>query len=171
LINRIIVMNVTNTKYIEISLSKQVLILQQGRAILFKSKISSALNGAGELSGSLCTPRGLHFISDKIGSNCQEGTVFEARKPTGEIYSDDLALKYPDRDWVLTRILRLSGKEVGRNKGSNVDSFDRYIYIHGTPEESAIGNPVSHGCIRMKNPDIMELFEMVNVNTEVLINE
>lgn len=164
-------MDVTKEKYIEISLSKQNLILRQGREILFESQISSALNGAGELSGSLCTPRGLHFICEKIGSNCQEGAVFEARKPTGEIYSEDLARKYPDRDWVLTRILRLSGKEAGRNKGRNVDSFDRFIYIHGTPEETAIGNPVSHGCIRMKSPEIIELFEMVDVNTGVNINE
>ncbi len=159
------------TKYIEISLTSQDLKLQQGDDVLFQSKISTAINGAGEQSGSECTPRGLHCISEMIGDRCQEGAVFTGRKPTGEIYSDELAYKHPGRDWILTRILRLSGMEPGYNLGGDVDTHDRLIYIHGTPEESVIGRPVSHGCIRMRNQDIMKLFELVEVNTEVLITE
>lgn len=158
-------------KFIAISLTTQDLILYQGDEILFQSGISSAINGAGEQYGSECTPRGLHYISEMIGENCEQGAVFMARTPTGEIYSPELGKNYPDRDWVLTRILRLSGGEEGLNKGGNVDSYDRLIYIHGTPEESDIGKPVSHGCIRMKNQDIMDLYDMVDINTEVMISE
>lgn len=158
-------------KFIKISLTNQDLKLHAGNEILFQSGISSALKGAGELNGSECTPRGLHYISEMVGEDCVEGAVFNARKPTGEIYSDELAKKYPDRDWVLTRILRLTGGEEGHNKGGNVDSYNRLIYIHGTPEETDIGKPVSHGCIRMKNRDIIELYDMVDTNTEVMIIE
>jgi hypothetical protein len=161
----------TQNKYIEISLSSQNLVLHHGNAVLFQSRISSSLNGAGEQSGSECTPRGLHYISEMVGDNCEEGAVFVARKPTGEIYSGKLANEYPGRDWILTRILRLSGKENGFNKGGKVDTHDRLIYIHGTPEESAIGRPVSHGCIRMKNQDIIKLFDLVEVNTDVMIKD
>ncbi|NNE37452.1 MAG: L,D-transpeptidase [Gammaproteobacteria bacterium] len=158
-------------KYIEISLSSQNLVLRLGDEVLFQSRISSALNGAGEQSGSECTPRGLHYISEMVGDHCDEGAVFIGRNPTGEIYSDDLGEKFPGRDWILTRILRLSGKEVGYNKGGNVDTHDRLIYIHGTPEESAIGKPVSHGCIRMKNQDIIKLFDLIEDNTDVMIRD
>ena len=157
--------------YIEISLSNQEMKLFHGGEVVFRSQISSALNGAGEQSGSECTPRGLHYISEKLGDNCEPGTVFEARKPTGEIYSEELARKYPGRDWIVTRILRLSGQEEGHNKGGSVDSYERLIYIHGTPEESDIGRPVSHGCIRMNNQDIIKLYDMVEINTDVVIKE
>ncbi len=124
--------------------------------------------------GSHCTPLGRHVIVDKIGAHLPIGSVFVARVPTGEIYSEALALAHPDRDWILTRILRLAGTEDGFNKGidadgTNCDSFARYIYIHGTPDSEPMGIPRSHGCVRMRNDDIIALFEQVCVGTLVKI--
>jgi L,D-transpeptidase YbiS len=131
--------------------------------------ISTARNGAGELSGSNCTPRGKHIVRAKIGAGCPENTVFVGRRPTGEIYSSELKEKYPDRDWILTRILWLSGCEVGVNRLGSVDTMRRYIYIHSTPDSIPMGIPVSHGCILMRGPDIIELFDRVPVGTPVNI--
>lgn len=121
--------------------------------------VSTGLAGAGEQSGSGCTPRGKHQIRLKIGEGCPLDTVFVGRRPTGEVYSSTLAEQSPGRDWVLTRILWLSGREPGVNRGGEVDTLRRYIYIHGTPEVHLIGQPVSHGCIRMRNRDLVELFD------------
>lgn len=131
--------------------------------------ISTALNGPGELRGSNCTPRGAHVIRAKIGTGQPEGTVFVGRRPTGEIFSSELASKYGKRDWILTRILWLSGCEVGLNRLGNVDTMRRYIYIHGTPDSVELGKPGSHGCIRMRNRDIIRLFDQVPVKTSVFI--
>lgn len=132
-------------------------------------KISSALNGHGQLSGSGCTPLGRHIVRAKIGQNLPLNTVFVGRRPTGEIYSEKLAEQFPKRDWILTRILWLSGSELGYNRLGNVDSMRRYIYIHGTPDSEPMGIPLSHGCIRMRNLDLVELFDMTPLGTEVLI--
>jgi L,D-transpeptidase YbiS len=139
-------------------------------------RVSTALNGVGEAEGSECTPRGQHVISEKIGEELPINTVLRGREPTGEIYDTSLALEHPTRDWILTRILWLTGLEEGMNAGRNtdginVDSHARYIYIHGTPDSEPMGEPKSHGCIRMRNQDIVDLFEHVEVGTLVTIIE
>lgn len=134
-------------------------------------RVSTALNGVGEKSGSGCTPRGLHVIRAKIGENLPPNSVFVGRRFTGEIYTPELAKLYPKRDWILTRILWLSGKEPNRNRLGSVDSMQRYIYIHGTPDTEPMGIPLSHGCIRMRNTDVVELFDLVPVGAELLIEE
>jgi len=133
--------------------------------------VSTAANGVGELSGSYCTPRGKHIIRAKIGAGQPENTVFVGRRPTGEIYTPELGAKFPLRDWILTRILWLSGCEVGFNRLGNNDTMRRYIYIHGTPDSVPLGLPDSHGCIRMRNADLVELFDIVPAGTAVEIIE
>ncbi len=140
-------------------------------ALIKRYAISSALNGAGERNGSFCTPRGRHVIRAKIGAGQPPNTVFVRRRPTGEIYNTDLAAQYPGRDWILTRILWLSGSEPGFNRLGDVDTMRRYIYIHGTPDSVALGTPGSIGCIRMHNNDLIELFERVNAGDSVVIQE
>jgi lipoprotein-anchoring transpeptidase ErfK/SrfK len=133
--------------------------------------ISTARNGLGEKSGSNCTPRGRHMIRAKIGGGMPANTVFRARRPTGEIYSEQLAAENPGRDWILTRILWLSGCEPGFNRLGDVDTMRRYIYIHGCPDSVAMGQPASIGCVRMRNAEIIELFDLVPAGTTVEICE
>jgi lipoprotein-anchoring transpeptidase ErfK/SrfK len=123
----------------------------------------------GEISGSYCTPRGRHIIRAKIGAGQPLNTVFVKRRPTGEIYTPQLAEQYPGRDWILTRILWLSGNEVGFNRLGNCDTMRRYIYIHGTPDSTKLGHPGSKGCVRMRNTDLIALFDLVPTYTEVII--
>lgn len=162
-----------STRRIEVDLARQRLYLWEvygaDRNLLCEFPVSTAARGAGEQQGSLCTPRGLHRIGDKIGAGLPLFTVFKARVPTGEIWTPALDAQYPGRDWILTRILWLDGQEPGRNRGGEVDSRARYIYIHGTNEEQRIGTPASHGCIRMRNADIAALFDRVEVGDEVEI--
>ena len=131
--------------------------------------VSTGAQGAGECSGSGCTPRGLHRVRLKIGAGCAAGAVFRGRRWTGEIYSDELARACPGRDWILTRILWLSGLEPGRNRGGAVDTLRRFIYIHGCPPSEPMGEPRSHGCIRMRDEDLIELFDRTPVGTLVEI--
>lgn len=154
---------------IVVSLSAQTLELRRDGIVLCQYAVSTARNGAGEEQDSECTPRGKHLIRAKIGAGCPPGTVFVGRRPTGETWSPQLEREQPGRDWILTRILWLSGTEPGVNRLANVDTMRRYIYIHGTPHENEIGKPVSHGCIRMCNEDIVELFDRVEVGTHVTI--
>lgn len=133
--------------------------------------ISTAEKGAGEQSGSYCTPRGRHLIRARIGAGLPENTVFVRRRPTGEIWSPSMTEEFPGRDWILTRILWLSGLEPGFNRLGAVDTMRRYIYIHGSPETAEMGKPGSHGCIRMRNSDICELFDLVPCYTPVEITE
>ncbi len=156
-------------KRIEIDISKQSLSLFEGDDVIREYSISTAKNGPGELMDSECTPRGKHIISQKIGAACDVNTVFVSREPTGELYHPELREQFPDRDWILTRILWLSGCEAGKNKGGNVDSYNRCIYIHGGPDDVAMGVPGSRGCVRMRNDDIIELFELVGPETDVNI--
>lgn len=135
--------------------------------LLREYRISTAANGVGEQFGSFQTPRGQHIIRAKIGTNCPENTVFVRRRPTGEIYTPELGIAYPDRDWILTRILWLSGKEPGKNRLGTVDTMRRYVYIHGTPDSVAMGLPGSKGCIRMRNSELIELFNLVPAYTPV----
>lgn len=132
--------------------------------------VSTSKFGAGEQLGSYKTPRGRHLIRAKIGAGQPRGTVFVGRRPTGEVYSDALACAQPGRDWILTRILWLSGTEVGKNRLGPVDTMRRFIYIHGSPDSTTLGTPGSVGCIRMSNDAVMELFELVPVGTVVEIN-
>jgi L,D-transpeptidase YbiS len=134
-------------------------------------EVSTAANGPGEQDGSGCTPRGRHRIRLRIGDGCPPGTVFVARRPTGETWTPELAAQHSGRDWILTRILWLTGCEPGRNRGGAVDTLRRYIYLHGCPDTEPMGVPLSHGCIRMRNRDIVSLFDAVRVGTEVAIEE
>lgn len=131
--------------------------------------VSTAANGVGEESGSFCTPRGKHVIRAKIGVGQPENAVFVKRRPTGEVYTPALGAAHPKRDWILTRILWLCGQEPGYNRWGSCDTMRRYIYIHGTPDETPLGKPGSHGCVRMRNADLLELFELVAAGTVVEI--
>lgn len=155
--------------HLQVHIPNQKLQVLRGDDLIKEYNISTAKNGAGELNGSEKTPRGWHVIRAKIGNQYPLNTIFVGRRPTGEIYSPQLKQLHPDRDWILTRILWLSGLEVGKNRLGNVDTMRRYIYIHGTSEEDAIGVPNSHGCIRMLNQDIAELFNVVSPGTKVHI--
>jgi lipoprotein-anchoring transpeptidase ErfK/SrfK len=157
---------------IVVSLPQQTLTLldEQGREVS-RYQVSTSKNGAGELNGSNCTPRGLHMIRAKIGAGLPVNTVFVDRRPTGEIYTPELARLHPNRDWILTRILWLSGCEVGFNRLGNVDTMRRYIYVHGSPDSVEMGKPGSIGCIRMRNQDLLGLFDTVAVGTPVEIRE
>ncbi|HNL81720.1 MAG TPA: L,D-transpeptidase [Agitococcus sp.] len=156
---------------IEINIATQQLTVWQQQQIIAQFIISSALKGAGEIQGSEQTPRGQHIIRAKIGQNQPINSVFKARRPTGEIYNAQLAAQFPTRDWILTRIMWLSGCELGKNRGGQCDTMRRYIYIHGTPDTEPMGTPKSHGCIRMRNEDIIQLFDLVPVYTPVIIHE
>lgn len=156
---------------IAIDLATQTLRLEEGGRCLREYLVSTARNGPGERAGSHCTPRGRHIVRAKIGRDAPIGTVFVGRRPTGEVYSPALAARFPGRDWILTRILWLSGCERGVNRLGSVDTMRRYIYIHGSPDSVPMGTPGSIGCIRMRNTDIVELFDLVPVGTPVLIAE
>ena len=150
-----------------VSLAAQTLELTRGTALEKSYAVSTSKHGAGELHGSFKTPRGRHVIRAKIGAGAPLNAVFRGRRPTGEIYSAALARAQPERDWILTRILWLSGTEIGRNRLGRVDTMRRYIYIHGTPDTEPLGSPSSIGCIRMANRDIVELFDLVAAGTIV----
>jgi len=154
---------------LRIALAEQQLHLLRGGAAFKSYAISTSRNGAGERAGSYQTPRGAHLVRAKIGAGAPLGTVFRGRRPTGELYSEELARAQPGRDWILTRILWLSGLEVGRNRLGDVDTMRRYIYIHGTPDSTTLGSPSSIGCVRMRNAAIVELFDLVPAGTRVEI--
>lgn len=157
---------------IEIDLRQQRLLLRDAQGDeLVRYPVSSALKGGGEFEDSQQTPRGRHHVRARIGAGMAPGTVFESRRPTGETWTPELGEKSPDRDWIISRILWLSGDEVGVNRLGAVDSMRRYIYIHGTPDNVALGKPGSHGCIRMHSEDVIDLFEQVPVGTVVDIHD
>ena len=156
---------------IEIDIKNQELVLREGEKVLKTYSVSTAKKGAGEKNGSFCTPRGRHIVRAKIGAGQPANTVFVRRRPTGEIWSPELHAKYPGRDWMLTRILWLSGCEPGRNRLGDVDTMRRYIYLHGSPDTAEMGKPGSIGCVRMRNRDIVELFDLVPPYTPVEIRE
>jgi lipoprotein-anchoring transpeptidase ErfK/SrfK len=157
-------------RVIDICIATQILQIIEQNKVLKSYPISSAKNGLGEAMGSECTPRGKHKIRAKIGANQPLNSVFIGRRPTGEIYSPELAAKFPKRDWILTRILWLGGLEPGFNRYGNKDSTWRYIYIHGCPDHLMQGLPDSHGCIRMGSQDIVDFFEQSQVGDEVFIH-
>jgi L,D-transpeptidase YbiS len=154
---------------IEISIPEQSLaLIDEGREVR-RYSVSTSKNGAGERRGSFCTPRGEHIVRAKIGAGQPVNSVFVGRRPTGEIWTSELGDRFPGRDWILTRILWLSGCEPGKNRRGEVDTMRRYIYIHGSPDTVEMGKPGSIGCIRMRNQDVVELFELVPAGTEVRI--
>lgn len=165
-------MRATPQHQITVDVGKQLLVLcdREGR-VLMETRISTARNGVGERQNSECTPRGRHIIRAKIGGGQPANAVFVSRRPTGEIYSPQLRAAYPGRDWILTRILWLSGLEVGRNRLGNVDTMRRYVYIHGCPDEDPMGIPGSRGCVKMRNSDIIKLYDIVAPGTPVTITE
>lgn len=156
---------------IQVSLAEQRLELREGGETTTVYPVSTARNGPGERRGSGCTPRGWHRIRIKIGAGLPSDTVFVGRRPTGEIYTPELALRHPERDWILTRILWMTGLESGYNRGGECDTLRRFIYIHGCPDAAPVGVPLSHGCIRMRNQDLLALFERVEAGDRVFIAE
>lgn len=156
---------------IHVNTEKQTLQLFEGNQSILAYPVSTALKGLGEEKDTDKTPRGWHIIRAKIGTGSPKYTVFIGRRPTGEIYSPALGLAYPERDWILSRIMWLSGCELGFNRLGNVDTMQRYIYIHGCPDEVTLDRPLSHGCIRMHNDALIDLYDRVAVGTKIFIGE
>ncbi|TBW02083.1 L,D-transpeptidase [Azotobacter chroococcum] len=156
---------------LHISLADQALYGFAGGQLVLRLAVSTALNGPGEQSGSGCTPRGLHQVRARIGEGLPAGAVLRGRRWTGEVWTPELHEAFPGRDWILTRILWLSGCEVGRNRLGAVDTFRRYIYLHGTPDSEPMGLPRSHGCVRLRNADLLELYPRVPLHCRVRIEE
>ena len=152
---------------LRVSLAAQTLELLRGGVVTKTYSVSTSKYGGGEQHGSFKTPRGRHVVRAKIGAGAPLNAVFSGRRPTGEIYSEELRRAQPNRDWILTRILWLSGTEIGRNRLGSVDTMRRYIYIHGAPDSEPMGVPGSIGCIRMANGDLAELFDLVPAGTVV----
>lgn len=159
--------------HIHISIPKQTLrLFDDNQQLLAEYAVSTAANGVGCEKDSGCTPLGQHIVRAKIGEGAAANTVFVGRRPTGEICTPELMAEFPNRDWILTRILWLSGREIGKNRLGNVDTMQRYIYIHGTPDSTELGKIGSHGCVRMRNVDIIELFDRIPVGSTVnIVNE
>lgn len=156
---------------LHVSSRNQELTVLHNNIVQQRFSISTAANGLGEEKNSYKTPRGWHVIRAKIGGQCPENAVFVNRRFTNEIYSPQLNQQFPNRDWILTRIMWLSGLEMGFNRLGNVDTMQRYIYIHGSPVDRPVGMPTSRGCIRMTNKDIIELFDLVPYGTKVFIED
>ncbi|MBU0623045.1 MAG: L,D-transpeptidase [Gammaproteobacteria bacterium] len=144
-------------------------LLDDSGKLLRRYSVSTGANGVGEEDGSFCTPRGRHVVRAKIGEGQPENTVFVKRRPTGEIYTPEMGEQHQGRDWILSRILWLSGCESGYNRGGSCDTMRRYIYIHGTPDGTELGRPGSRGCVRMRNRELLELFDKIEAGTEVEI--
>jgi hypothetical protein len=159
------------TRSLRVNLATQTLDLLEDGCPVRRYPVSTGAAGAGEVQGSGCTPRGLHRVRLRIGGGCPVGTVFVGRRPTGEVFGPHLAARFPGRDWILTRILWLTGLESGRNRGGDLDTLRRFIYIHGCPDSEPLGVPCSHGCIRMRNADLIELFDFTPAGTLVDIEE
>ncbi|HAQ50505.1 MAG TPA: L,D-transpeptidase [Gammaproteobacteria bacterium] len=155
--------------YLRIAVEQQQIRLALAGKTVFTAAVSTAKNGMGEKKDSGCTPRGQHIIRAMIGHNKPINTVFVGRRPTGEYYSSELARSYPDRDWILSRIIWLSGTERNYNRLGDVDTMQRYIYIHGSPDTCPMGEPLSHGCIRMHNDDVIQLFALCHPGMPVII--
>ncbi len=156
---------------IRISIAEQRLQLLAQDQVIMDVAVATATKGPGERQHSECTPRGWHRVRARIGAGCAPDTVFVGRRPTGEIYTPALRAAHSNRDWMLTRILWLCGMEPGKNRLGQVDTMRRYIYIHGCPDDDRMGVPSSHGCVKMRNTEVIELFDQVPVGTRVLIEE
>ena len=150
-----------------VSIADQTLAAYRGGRVVRVYPVSTAKRGHGQTMGSEKTPLGPHIVRVKIGEGAPQGAVFVGRRPTGEIWSPELHDAAPGRDWILTRILWLSGRVRGLNRRGEVDTLRRFIYIHGSPDCEPLGAPASHGCIRMGNADVVELFDRVERGTPV----
>ncbi len=157
--------------FIHVSLVRQELLGFRQGEVVCRFPVSTAVNGSGERNNSGCTPRGLHRVRARIGAGQPLRSVFIGRRPTGEVWSPELAAAFPKRDWILTRILWLCGEEPGFNRGGQCDSQRRFIYLHGTGDDQPMGTPLSHGCIRLRNEDMFELFELTPPGCAVDITE
>ncbi|KAA0013672.1 L,D-transpeptidase [Billgrantia pellis] len=157
--------------WFEVDIARQRLVHWQGGRMLAEWPASTALAGPGQGEGSGGTPLGWHYVRAAIGANQPFGAVFRGRRPTGEVYSPALAAAHPERDWILTRILWLCGLERGFNRGGDVDSQRRYIYFHGTPPDQPMGEPRSHGCIRLRDEALLELFALAPPGTPVWLHD
>lgn len=160
-----------NPYLIKVSIDEQRLQLLKNDAVVMDVAVSTASNGPGETINSECTPRGWHRVRARIGAGCPVNTVFVGRRATGELYTPEMRADNPGRDWIITRILWLCGEEPGKNRLGVVDTMRRYIYIHGAPDDDPMGVPSSHGCVKMCNSEVIELFNTVPVGTRVLIQE
>ncbi|MFQ3789687.1 L,D-transpeptidase family protein [Halomonas sp. A29] len=158
-------------RWFEVDVGRQCLVHWQGERPLAEWPVSTALAGTGQREGSGCTPLGWHYVRAAIGADQPVGAVFRGRRPTGEVYSAALADAQPGRDWILTRILWLCGLERNVNRGGDVDSQRRYIYLHGTPPDQPMGEPRSHGCIRMRDEALLEVFALALPGTPVWLHE
>jgi len=154
-------------KAIVVEVPAQTLEVFDNGMLLRRYPVSTSMKGTGEKNGSFCTPRGRHLVRARIGAGAPLNAVFVKRRPTGELYTAELAARFPGRDWILTRILWLSGCEPGFNRLGDVDTMRRYVYIHGSPDSAVMGKPGSIGCIRMCNADVVELFDLVETGTPV----
>src|SRR6185436_7636034 len=155
---------------IEVDVPNQMLtVTDRGGKVVMQTRVATARNGAGEVRGSECTPRGRHYIRAKIGDGLPANAVLVSRRATGEIYSPEMRAIYPGRDWILTRIMWLCGLEPGKNRLGNVDTMRRYVYIHGCPDEDPMGVPSSRGCVKVRNAELIKLFDLVPVGTPVVI--
>ena len=158
-------------RWIRIRTATQVLELLDGEQVLATYPVSTAAKGVGELMGSEQTPRGAHEVKELIGEGAPAGAVFVGRLATGEVCTPELQGANPDRDWILSRVIWLGGLEDGRNRGGEVDTYARYIYIHGAPESEPMGEARSHGCIRMRNEDVIALFDAIEAGMLVQIDD
>tara|TARA_B100000795_G_scaffold175680_1_gene132735 strand:- start:26 stop:511 length:486 start_codon:yes stop_codon:yes gene_type:complete len=156
---------------INVSISLQQLTLIDNSKVIKSYPVSTAIKGIGQNKNSLQTPLGLHYIRAKIGKGLPAFTIFKGRRPTGELWSKENFELKSNQDWILSRIMWLSGKELRVNRLGNFDTMQRYIYIHGTHDENQLGKPLSHGCIRMSNSDVIELFNLTPIGALVCINE
>ena len=161
----------TNPYLVKVSIKEQRLQLLRDGEVVMDVAVSTASKGPGEIINSECTPRGWHRVRARIGAACPVNTVFVGRRPTGELYTPEMRAENPGRDWIITRILWLCGEEPGRNRLGEVDTMRRYIYIHGAPDDDPMGIPSSHGCVKMRNNEVIELFNVVPIGTRVLIQE
>ena len=155
--------------FIYVGVKRQELDLYLNGKHIISYPVSTSMHGAGTQAGSDMTPVGLHKIKGKFGSDAPIGGILKARKYTGNIASIQTNPIKTGEDAITTRILTLEGLENGINKGGELDSYERHIYIHGTAEEGLIGQPASHGCVRMKNKDVIDLFNRVNKDLTVII--
>lgn len=151
---------------IVIRIKEQTLEHRRATGVRMHYPVSTATKGSGNLHGSLQTPLGRHRIAARIGAGLPEETIFKARRP---VDAYDASIHHPDGDWILSRILWLEGEQTGVNRRGRVDTRSRFIYIHGTHREDLIGRPASHGCIRMRKRDIVDLFAHTRRHERVYI--
>jgi len=160
-----------DARWVEVDIADQRMTVWHGQKAQWHCLVSTAAAGPGQREGSGQTPLGWHVIRAAIGHGQPTGAVYRGRRPTGEVFDPALAAAHPERDWILTRILWLSGLERGHNRGGDVDSQRRYIYFHGTPPDKPMGDADSHGCIRLRDDDLLRLFDEARPGTPVWLHD